>query len=52
MVYYYFEFSWTYEKGDYKKSKNMEGRNVEFFVKDGGDWMLFGDMTYFEDDDD
>ena len=35
-----------------KKEKKMEGRNVEFYVKDGGKWMLFGDMTYFDDDDD
>ena len=51
-VYYFFEFSSVFEKGEMKKEKKMEGRNVEFYVKDGGKWMLFGDMTYFDDDDD
>ena len=35
-----------------KKNSSMEGRNVEFYVKEGGNWMLFGDMTYFDEDDD
>lgn len=51
-VYYYFEFSMTYKKGEMEKDMNMDGRNVEFYVKDGGKWMLFGDMTYIDDDDD
>lgn len=50
VVYYYFEFHTTYKKGDKEKSKGMEGRNVEFYVKKGGEWMLFGDMTYIDDD--
>lgn len=52
VVYYYFEFSSVIDKDGMKKNRNMEGRNVEFYVKDGGDWMLLGDMTYFEGDDD
>jgi ketosteroid isomerase-like protein len=52
VVYYYFEFHTTYKKGDKEKSSGMEGRNVEFYVKDNGKWMLFGDMTYIDDDDD
>ena len=52
VVYYYFEFYSVYEKGEYKKEKQMEGRNVEFYVKQGGKWMLLGDMTYFDEDDD
>jgi len=52
VVYYYFEFYSVFEKGDMKKENHMEGRNVEFFVKQNGKWMLFGDMTVFDDDDD
>lgn len=52
VVYYYFEFYSVYKKGEQKKENHLEGRNVEFYVKEGGKWMLFGDMTYFEEDDD
>lgn len=52
VVYYYFEFYSVFEKGDMKKENHIEGRNVEFFVKQNGKWMLFGDMTVFDDDDD
>ena len=52
VVYYFFSFSMIYEKGDKKKEKYNEGRNVEFYVKDGGKWLLLGDMSYMEDDDD
>lgn len=51
-VYYFFNFSMVYEKDDIKKQNSGEGRNVEFYVKEKGKWKLFGDMTYFEDDDD
>lgn len=52
VVYYYFEFYSVYTKGDKKKESHVEGKNVEFFVKEGGKWMLLGDMTVFEEDDD
>ena len=52
VVYYYFEFYSTYTSEDEKKEKNIEGRNVEFYIKDGGKWMLLGDMTVFEEEDD
>ncbi len=52
VVYYYFEFYSTFKKGDKVKENHMEGRNVEFYIKQNGQWMLFGDMTYFEEDDD
>ena len=52
VVYYFFNFSSVYSKGDKKKENSVEGRNVEFYVKKGGEWMLLGDMTYFEEDDD
>ena len=52
IVYYYFEFYSVYAKGDKKQEKQVVGKNVEFYVKDGGKWMLLGDMTYFDDGDD
>jgi hypothetical protein len=51
-IYYFFEFSMVFEKDGKKKEINTEGRNVEFYVKEKGKWKLFGDMTYFENDDD
>ena len=48
-VYYFFEFTIS-GKENWKKS--FEGRNVEFYVKEKGKWLLFGDMSYFEEDDD
>ena len=52
VVYYFFSFSMVFEKGDKKKEKYNKGRNVEFYVKDGGKWLLMGDMSYMNDDDD
>jgi hypothetical protein len=52
IVYYYFKVYMVYAKGDKKKEMERMGRNVEFYVKDGGDWMLLGDMTAYEEKDD
>lgn len=52
VVYYYFEFYTTITWEDEKKEKSIEGRNVEFYIKDGGKWMLLGDMSVFEEEDD
>lgn len=48
IIYYYFNFHMVYEKGEYKKESSMEGKNVEFYIKDGNKWKMLGDMTYFE----
>lgn len=52
VVYYFFEFYSVFEKGDMKKENSVEGRNVEFYIKEKGKWMLLGDMTYFDENDD
>jgi len=52
VAFYYFNYSSTYSKDDMKKNYDVEGRNVEFLVKEDGEWKLLGDMTYLEDDDD
>jgi hypothetical protein len=26
----------------------MKGKNAEFLIKEGGDWFLIGDMTFWK----
>jgi hypothetical protein len=51
VVDYYFEFGITYKLGEEKATKEMYGKNAEFYVKEGGKWLLLGDMTLHEEDD-
>ena len=49
--FYYMNISW--KMGDQSGSEETKGKVVEFYVKDGGKWMLLGDMmTHDEEDDD
>jgi len=48
--YYYFNVSWT--MGDKSESKEMKGKIVEFYVNEGGKWLLLGDMMVHEEDED
>jgi ketosteroid isomerase-like protein len=48
--YYYFNVSW--EKGDKTESKEMKGKIVEFYVKEGDKWLLLGDMMVHEESED
>jgi hypothetical protein len=55
LVDYYFNLSTTYTWEGEQVSKQIKGKNVEFYVKEDGKWMLLGDMTVFldeEEDDD
>jgi hypothetical protein len=52
VVQYYFEIGMTYTMGEKKTEQKMHGKNAEFYVKDGGKWLLLGDMTLHEDDED
>ena len=52
VVDYYFSAKMTYTMGEEKKSEEISGKNVEFYVKDGGKWLLLGDMTVFKDSED
>jgi hypothetical protein len=45
VVDYYFDFAATYTWGDKKDHKEGHGKNAEFYIKEGGKWMLLGDMT-------
>lgn len=52
VVHYYYSFWWVYEKGDKKKKGDTKGKWSEFFIRENGKWMLLGDMTLSEKDDD
>ncbi len=45
--YYYFSYSWT--MGDKTESDEIKGKIVEFYVNEGGKWLLLGDMMVHED---
>jgi len=49
VVDYFFEFSVSYKEGEETMHESGGGRNVEFYVKDGGKWLLLGDMTVPDD---
>jgi hypothetical protein len=48
--YYYYNVTWT--MGDEKETKDVKGKIVEFYVNDGGKWLLLGDMMIHGEDDD
>lgn len=48
VVDYYFMLSATYTWGEKKEMKESQGKNVEFYIKEGGKWLLLGDMTVHE----
>jgi len=52
VVYYYYDFATVFKKDDKKKESQHKGKNVEFYIKENGKWMLFGDMSAYEDEDD
>lgn len=49
VVDYYYSFAATFTWGEKKELKEMQGKNVEFYVKEGGKWLLLGDMTVHEE---
>lgn len=55
VVDYYYSMYITWSMGDEKGSKETKGRVVEFYVNEGGKWLLLGDMMVHqggEKDDD
>lgn len=52
VVDYVFEFTGVYTSGDDETEYNITGKNAEFYIKEGGNWLLLGDMTAFEESDD
>lgn len=51
VVDYYYEFSGEYKMGDKTIPEQMKGKNVEFYVKEGGKWQLLGDLMVETGDD-
>lgn len=48
VVDYYFWYSTTITMAEKKEMKESKGKNAEFYVKEGGKWLLLGDMTVHE----
>jgi hypothetical protein len=48
VVDYFYWYEATYTTGEKKKTNESKGRNVEFYIKEGGKWLLLGDMTTHE----
>jgi hypothetical protein len=51
VVDYYFSFQLSTPAGDKKAVKIYTGKNVEFYIKEGGKWLLLGDMTAYDDNE-
>lgn len=51
VVDYYYSFNVSWTMGDKTESKDMKGKIVEFYVNEGGKWLLLGDMMTHGDDD-
>jgi len=49
VVDYFYSINATYTHDDKKESKEAGGKNVEFYIKEGGKWLLLGDMTTQDD---
>jgi hypothetical protein len=45
VVDYYFWIQVTNTVGDKKAMEEIYGKNVEFYVKEGGKWLCLGDLT-------
>ena len=45
---YYYDYTLTTTIADKKETKQRKGMVVEFYVKEGGKWLLLGDMTTHE----
>ena len=48
VVHYYFEQTMTITKDDTTSEVNFKGKNAEFLIKEGGKWLLIGDMTFWK----
>ena len=49
VVHYYYEQYIIFTKDDEKTEYNYKGKNTEFYIKEGGNWLLIGDMTVWDD---
>ena len=51
VVDYYFSYYISFTWGEQKKQEEGYGKIAEFYVKEGGKWLLLGDMTVHEEED-
>ena len=49
VVHYYYEQYIIFTKDDEKTEYNYKGKNTEFYIKEGGNWLLIGDMTVWKE---
>ena len=48
VVHYYYSFTNKWEFKEDKGTTKFSGKWTEFFVKENGKWMLFGDLTLWD----
>ncbi len=51
VVNYYFSAYMVFTWGETKTEEEVKGKNVEFYIKEKGKWLLLGDMTVFDSKD-
>jgi hypothetical protein len=51
VVDYYFWCQVSNMVGEKKAMEESHGKNVEFYVKEGGKWLLLGDLTLFNENE-
>jgi len=51
VVDYYFMFTYTMGEGEKQKSEEYKGRSIECYTREGGKWLLLGDLMVFDEDD-
>jgi hypothetical protein len=52
VVHYFYYMNISWRMGDQSGNEEMKGKVAEFYVKDGGKWLLVGDMMTHDEDDD
>ncbi len=52
VIHYYFSYSFMISKDDKKKWISNKGKWSEFYVKEKGQWMMIGDFTFNDEEDD
>lgn len=52
VVDYFYHMNISWDMGGEKGSKEIKGKIVEFYVNEGGKWLLLGDMMVHEEDED
>lgn len=48
VVHYYFEQHIVFTKDGEETDYSYKGKNAEFYIKEKGEWLLIGDMTFWK----